>query len=187
MVMSLACWGPRDIRFNLICGLQSVRVTGEMEWTSLTAFRRSLCWFYWACKIAFTLFSPKRWITTSQEIKEAGVCGGCWCAGAGREPTTRPRVMAGGLLPTGHAGTRTPHDLRHALWGDSLFPLTADPALNGKGRGWRWAMGPARPQGFLAGGPGAGAVAKEGLHSLGCSGLGCKRCSGQNPKAAWAS
>ena len=73
MVMSPACWGPRDIRFDLVCGLQSARVTGETEWTSLTAFRRSLCWFYWACKIAFTLFSPKRWITTSQAIKEAGV------------------------------------------------------------------------------------------------------------------
>lgn len=68
--------------------------------------------------------------------------GGAGCAGAGREPTTKPRVVAGGLLPTGSqpAGTGTPHDLRHTLWGDSHFPLTADPALNGKGRGWRWTM-----------------------------------------------
>ena len=89
MVMSPACWGPRDIRFDLVCGLQSARVTGETEWTSLTAFRRSLCWFYWACKIAFTLFSPKRWIT-SRAIKEAGVCVGVVLGVRGLEGSPPP-------------------------------------------------------------------------------------------------
>lgn len=39
--------------------------------------------------------------------------GGAECGEDGREPTTRPRVVAGGLLPIGSqpAGTRIPHDL----------------------------------------------------------------------------
>ena len=42
-----------------------------------------------------------------------GCVGGAECAGAGREPITKPRIVASGLLPTGShpAGTRTPYDL----------------------------------------------------------------------------
>lgn len=48
-------------------GLQSACSAGETEGSSLTTTRGSLCCFYCSRKIAFTLFSPKCWIT-SQEI-----------------------------------------------------------------------------------------------------------------------
>ena len=112
MVMPPACWGPRDIRFDLECGVTVCPLHRGDKMDLINSNQRI------TLLVLLGLFSPKRWIMTSQEIKEAGVCvcggwGGAECAGAGREPTTKPRIVAGGLLPTGShpAGTRTPYDL----------------------------------------------------------------------------
>lgn len=114
MVMSPACRGPRDIHFDLVCGVTVCPLHQGDRMDLITSHQRITLLFYRAC--------PRRNAGLRRRKAQGGGCvclGGAECWGDGREPTTRPRVVAGGLLPTGSqlAGTRT-----HTAWGDSHFP-----------------------------------------------------------------